>query len=167
MPIEQVRCENCGSGDVRQLAADSYVCEHCQTNFRLVDPTKSTVVQKPSVCDCGLVATAFCVRCHKPLCEGHRESWWAQCAIDSAFHPAKPPDEARHKLMNEHRIPEKGILCAECKTECNAAIKTMAKPFTAAARQGQACWLCNSDQIVGRCANCNTGAICSKCSIRC
>ncbi len=83
MPIEQVRCENCGSGDVRQLAPDSYVCEHCHTNFRWVDPTKKTVVHKQSVCKCGNVAKAFCVRCQEPVCEGHRLSHaWGQDGDD-------------------------------------------------------------------------------------
>ena len=43
MPNEPVQCPNCGSGDVQQLAADSYTCEHCRTSFRWADPTKITV----------------------------------------------------------------------------------------------------------------------------
>ncbi len=72
MSNEPIQCPTCGSGDVRQLAPESYDCEHCHTNFRWVDPTKKTVVHKPSVCTCGSVATAFCVRCHEPLCNSHR-----------------------------------------------------------------------------------------------
>ncbi len=72
MPNEPVQCPNCGSGDVRQLAPDSYACEHCHTEFRWVDPTKRTVVHKSSVCKCGNIAAAFCARCQEPLCDGHR-----------------------------------------------------------------------------------------------
>lgn len=72
MPNQPVRCPNCGSGDARQTSPDSYVCEHCHTSFRWVDPTKTTVVQQPSLCRCGNIAAAFCTRCHEPLCEGHR-----------------------------------------------------------------------------------------------
>jgi hypothetical protein len=73
MPNEAIQCPNCGSGDVLNVAADSYICEHCHTSFRWVNPTMSTVAQKPTVCACGTVASAFCVRCHEPLCEGHRK----------------------------------------------------------------------------------------------
>ena len=72
MPNEQIKCPNCGSGDVQALVADSYTCEHCQTDFRWVNPSKSTVVHEQKLCACGNVATAFCVRCHEPLCKGHR-----------------------------------------------------------------------------------------------
>ena len=40
MPNEPVQCPNCGSGDVQQLAADSYACEYCRTNFRWTDHAK-------------------------------------------------------------------------------------------------------------------------------
>ena len=36
MPIEQVRCQNCGGSDVRRLASDSYTCEHCHTKKKNV-----------------------------------------------------------------------------------------------------------------------------------
>ncbi len=176
MPIESVQCPNCGSGDVRQLAADSYSCEHCHTKFHWVNPTKKTVVHRSSACECGAIPKAFCVRCHKPLCKRHSELWLASVDIDLEFHPARPSEEARRR-MNEHRIPlqeDVVTVCARCQAECKAAIETIAKPFTAAARQGRACWLCNSDQIVGRCAICEaqnqatgTWAICSTHATRC
>ncbi len=60
---------------MRHLASASYLCEHCRTNFHWVDPTNITVAHKPGVCVCGRVATAFCVRCHDPLCEKHKVTW--------------------------------------------------------------------------------------------
>ncbi len=75
MPIEQVRCDNCGSGDVRQLVADSYACEHCHTNFRWVDPTKRTVVHESRFCECGKVPTAVCYGCRQPVCGQHGRPW--------------------------------------------------------------------------------------------
>ena len=82
MPIEQVRCENCGSGDVRQLAPDSYRCEHCQTRFHRIDPTKRTVIHESRVCQCGNKAVARCVRCHEPLCKRCKFTWIA--TVDNA-----------------------------------------------------------------------------------
>ena len=46
MPNEPVQCPNCGSSDIRQLATESYICQHCHTRFHWVDPTKRTVVHE-------------------------------------------------------------------------------------------------------------------------
>jgi hypothetical protein len=75
VPNEPIQCPNCGGGHVRQLAADSYTCEHCQTDFRWVDPTRRTVVHESRVCKCGNNAVAHCVRCREPLCKKHKSTW--------------------------------------------------------------------------------------------
>jgi hypothetical protein len=120
MPVEQVRCENCGSGDVRRLAPDSYSCEHCQTNFHWVDPTKRTVVHESRVCECGNNAVARCVRCGEPLCRVHKKSWSGLCwdtLVRLGFASGPLPDHIREALV-EHRVPLKEgiavVLCAKC-----------------------------------------------------
>jgi hypothetical protein len=59
MPFEPIRCGSCGSGRVRQLAPDTWVCEHCHIQFRWIDPSKKTIThihkhereeQKPKSC---------------------------------------------------------------------------------------------------------------------
>ena len=118
MPIEQVRCENCGSGDVCLLAAESYRCEHCQTNFRWVDPTKSTVVQKPSLCKCGRAVVGACWRCHTPLC--------GTCGGAAGEFYRSLADLFRHlprslcQTLESNNVPEnlEVLLCKKCNSEC-------------------------------------------------
>jgi hypothetical protein len=129
MPNEPVQCPNCGSGDVRQLVSDLYRCEHCQTEFRWVDPTKTTVVQKPSACACGNVAQAFCVRCGEPLCKIHKKDWWlavtSSMSLIMELYPSdtEPPEWVR-RAMEKSRVPKQpnAILCAKCESECDAVL---------------------------------------------
>ncbi|MGO8753255.1 MAG: hypothetical protein ACLQNE_45540 [Thermoguttaceae bacterium] len=120
MPIEQVRCDNCGSGDVRQSAADSYVCEHCHTNFRWVDPTKRTVVQKASVCKCGHVAAAYCVGCGEPICESHVQ--WQDQKLLSEMTVEEEYQWASWIRNRRRGVPQGGppggrALCGECNSK--------------------------------------------------
>ena len=114
MPIEQVRCDNCGSGDVRQLAADAYECEHCHSRFHWVDPTKRTVVQRASVCRCGVVAVAYCARCEEPLCECHLQ-WEEEKDVTEMTQ-----EELHAWAWNEKRYGRQPNARALCQ-QCNAA----------------------------------------------
>ncbi len=118
MPNEPVQCPNCGSGDVRQLAPESYVCEHCHTNFRWVDPTKKTVVHKPSLCECGRAVVGACWRCQRPLC--------GTCAGAAGDFYRSLADLFRHlprslcQTLESHNIPDNFdvLLCKKCNSEC-------------------------------------------------
>ncbi len=131
MPNEPVKCPNCGGGDVQQLAADSYTCEHCQTDFRWVNPTTSTVVHESRVCECGNNAVAYCVRCREPLCEEHRKGGFDLALRTDMRIPAETPPEIERavmaKLMAKHRLPKKdAVLCEKCQFEW---FESLAKAF--------------------------------------
>ena len=141
MPNEPVQCPNCGSGDVRSLAPESYRCEHCHTNFRWVDPTKSTVVQRPSVCRCGRVAVGFCCRCNAPCCSAHGGStvdWKAlsiavqlagfelqQDAISEGGETATVPASVR-EVLEEFGFP-RAVICERCYGECVVSLRCALK----------------------------------------
>jgi hypothetical protein len=174
MPNEPVQCPNCGSGDVHQVAADSYQCEHCHTSFHWVNPTKTTVVQKPSLCECGRVAVVFCCRCGRGLCQMHeddrrpvesisemelefevdRVGWWSSSQY--------------MEFRKRHRIPEDGeaIICTSCVVECCRAIEAHEEELLPAAAQGQLCGQCFSDHVQGRCIICGVG-VCSEHRVVC
>jgi hypothetical protein len=186
MSIEQVRCENCGSGDVRQLAPDSYRCDHCHTEFRWVDPTKITVAHKPGVCACGNVAVAYCVRCHEPLCKIHKKRWireWEpegwddkvgvlhgnfvcdllELEIDLEDGKDHDHDEFVQPILRaikEHALPapeDNVVLCAKCQVECSKTYRAILEGLVQAEQQGRACGACFSDHVVGRCVICGKG----------
>ena len=131
MPAEPLQCPNCGSADVRQCAPDSYACEHCRTSFRWVDPTSTTVLQRLSVCQCGNVAVAFCVRCHTPLCEKHKSKGWGGRGwgflVNITGVASGSPSECR-QAFEKYRIPQQqGVLCSKCNSECEAALDRLSE----------------------------------------
>ncbi len=180
MPNEPVQCPNCGSGDVRQLAADSYRCEHCQTSFHWVDPTKKTVVQKPSVCKCGRVAVAFCSRCGQGVCQEHGGTGFTKPATMSSDHLAYCMARLRATFCNsslykacmeKHRIPadEEAVVCRRCAGDCARALEAIEQSLHRAAEERHVCAKCFSDHVQGQCVNCGVavcsqhGAICRRC----
>lgn len=38
MPVEAISCTRCGSGDVKEVKANTYFCSHCESVFKYVDP---------------------------------------------------------------------------------------------------------------------------------
>ncbi len=136
MPNEAIRCPSCGAGDVRQSASDSYVCKHCHANFRWVDPTRITDTGKPSLCSCGRVAVAFCVRCQQPLCKVHEEDGtdgWVFSLEDlhspSSRYARYHAEPEWIRQLEEHKVPrnEDAILCEKCGRECYAIIEAIGK----------------------------------------
>jgi len=75
MPKEPITCPHCGSSDCVEYSRDSFVCKHCDTAFKWVDPTHFTVTREAATCSCGKNATAKCRSCGRPLCEAHQEEW--------------------------------------------------------------------------------------------
>lgn len=146
MPNEPVECPNCGSGDVHQLAAESYACEHCHTNFRWVKPVKEAVVRQPIVCACGRIAVAFCTRCGAALCKTHSEELDSPCLwgkLSKKWKDLLPINSLSRdsdrvwgilsnygdyngviRFIKENRIPENrgAVLCQRCHEECSEAI---------------------------------------------
>ncbi len=66
MPIETIKCQECGSADVTEFKPGSYVCTHCEATFKHVDPTHVTVA--PAFCTCGNRIAFRCNHCHSGLC---------------------------------------------------------------------------------------------------
>jgi len=166
MPNEQVRCENCGGTDVRQTAPGSYVCEHCDTQFHWVDPTKRTVVREPRLCECGRPAKLFCCRCKRGFCDNYRrrgpsclvtlreqaegggplESQLSK-VIDS-FGPmdAQMQDLVR-RTAESHGIPShSGFLCATCSSAFWTRLEPALEPLRrGAVEEGRLCRECFSN----------------------
>ena len=132
MPNEPISCPNCGASDICQSAPNSYVCKHCHSNFRWVDPTRITVAHEPSVCACGNFATALCVQCDVPLCTTCKDAIFRQ--------------------LWETRV--RTILCSRCRSERIKEIEEIDEPRIQAGRE---CGRCFSTQVSGRCFACGVG----------
>jgi hypothetical protein len=163
MPAEQVRCENCGAGDVRQVAPDSYICQHCRTHFRWVDPTKRTVIRtvihEPRVCECGKLAKVFCCCCKRGVCSESRHRHSVAKEWDSFFHGSwrrddldlvilEPwwdemfglcePEKVQELLIRtaeQYGIGDGGFHCAQCVSGLWTAFNSALGPVLAEARE--------------------------------
>ncbi|MGA2165612.1 MAG: hypothetical protein ABSH36_14260 [Solirubrobacteraceae bacterium] len=62
MPVETIKCQECGSADVTEFKVGTYVCGHCEAIFKHVDPSGT------ATCLCGTFAVGRCAECHIPIC---------------------------------------------------------------------------------------------------
>jgi ribosomal protein L37AE/L43A len=62
MAVEIMRCRSCGSAEVTEFKAGSYVCGHCEAVFRHVHSSGG------ASCACGITASTRCGVCDRPIC---------------------------------------------------------------------------------------------------
>jgi hypothetical protein len=189
MPNEPVQCPSCGSGDVYQQGCDFYRCNHCQTGFERVVSYKIVDASKPSVCACGNVAVAFCVRCHEPLCERHKsggrdrdqDQTCEEIFMDLFMHFDLDGAVVRQAMI-KHGLPDyrDKVVCRKCKTEYYTSLKAIleaqAKPCAVCSeRTCEQCAICKAWiclRHVNRCGRCGqwvcnqhkvVNGLCTKC----
>lgn len=68
MPFETIACSQCGSGDVQEVKPSIYFCNHCESVFKYVDPTRLTVRNAPVFCACGGAVEVQCQVCNEGSC---------------------------------------------------------------------------------------------------
>jgi hypothetical protein len=66
MALEALACTTCGSSDVREVKPSTYFCNHCESVFKHIDPTKVTV--GPAFCDHGNPVRVQCQVCRTGMC---------------------------------------------------------------------------------------------------
>jgi hypothetical protein len=80
MPIETIKCQECGSADVTEFKPGSYVCGHCEAIFKHVQPAGLAVGCE--VNGCGVLAVGRCRTCGCGYCPSHkRGDECCTCAI--------------------------------------------------------------------------------------
>jgi len=57
---------------VREVKPSTYFCNHCDTVFKLIDPTHVTVQRE--FCECGGAIAYQCRLCRTGICHGH-DAW--------------------------------------------------------------------------------------------
>lgn len=75
MPVETIKCQECGSAEVTEFKPGSYVCGHCEAVFKHV----SSVVTAGGceIDGCGVPAVGRCHMCGQRFCGTHqaKEGW--------------------------------------------------------------------------------------------
>jgi hypothetical protein len=68
MPFEAIACTTCGSTDVQEVKPSTYFCNHCETVFKHIDPTRISVDNAPAFCSCGNPIEFQCQLCKTGMC---------------------------------------------------------------------------------------------------
>jgi hypothetical protein len=108
VPIETIKCQECGSADVTEFKAGSYVCGHCDAVFKHVDPSRVTIQRE--FCECGGAIAFQCRMCHTGICQGH-DAWhhWREQrfhhfeCIPTVVPAYRLPDETTNAWSNTWR----------------------------------------------------------------
>jgi hypothetical protein len=80
MPLETISCSHCGSAEVKEVKANTYFCDHCETVFKRTDPSQVTLQR--DFCICGNTVDRRCLHCGVGLCNSCDHSlsqyWYRQ-----------------------------------------------------------------------------------------
>jgi hypothetical protein len=66
MAFEALNCTNCGSADVQEVKPSTYFCNHCESVFKHIDPTR--VIDGPTFCEHGNPVMVECQVCRAGMC---------------------------------------------------------------------------------------------------
>jgi len=120
MPIETIKCQECGSAEVTEFKPGSYVCGHCEAIFKHIDPSGSS----PS-CSCGAFAIGHCAQCHNPVCGVHSTMrgrlLCTACALQLSLRQADE-GRARELARAERELAEAELVAAGRCTSCGNAL---------------------------------------------
>ncbi len=82
MPLEAIKCTNCGSVDFKEVKPSTYFCNSCDTVFKHVDPSRIKVDHTPSFCACGNLIGVHCGLCRTPMCWRCDAVQWRKAIVD-------------------------------------------------------------------------------------
>jgi hypothetical protein len=127
MPIETIKCQECGSADVTEFKPGSYVCGHCEAVFKHIDPSQST----SEVCSCGTFAIGRCYECSVAVCGLHSALWTDQRRLCSADWRAR---DAEAKQAIEARFAKERALQAAARGIWDTEVRELLAKEVPAAR---------------------------------
>lgn len=77
MPFEELSCQRCGSGDIQEVKPETYFCNHCESVFKYVSPSRAGAAS--GGCEvlaegrpCGVPAIGRCRTCQRAFCRTHQ-----------------------------------------------------------------------------------------------
>jgi hypothetical protein len=109
MPVETIKCRECGSGEVSEFKPGRYVCAHCEAVF------KEFVGETPgaagcAVGACGVAAIGRCAWCGQAFCGTHQArdfdqrgyvDWCAECQAKQVATRQRTADAVGRALTDE------------------------------------------------------------------
>jgi hypothetical protein len=160
MPLEAINCTNCGSSDVKEVKAGTYFCDHCETVFKHIDPTRVTVQRE--FCECGRAVECQCRICHQGLCQEHARRAHADSRLwgtkydgyldrtTRVHYPMLVPTEIpAYRLGDSYKLGHYSYLSEECRdgyvvlVPAQRVVKIVSDVLST--RQGVLCSVCEAD----------------------
>jgi hypothetical protein len=83
MPVEAINCPHCGSAEVTEFRAGSFICGHCEAVFKHVQAAGASVGCE--IEGCGVPPVGRCSWCSRAFCRSHQariqnpEMEWVDC----------------------------------------------------------------------------------------
>jgi thioredoxin 1 len=99
MPIETIKCQECGSADVTEFKPGSYVCGHCEAIFKHVQLAGLGVGCE--VDGCGVLAVGRCAICACAYCASHKSAYDV-CDPCAARRAAEEREDYRQWVERAH-----------------------------------------------------------------
>jgi hypothetical protein len=72
MPVETIKCQECGSSDVLALKTGGFVCSHCDAIFDRVIPFGLSGAVGCQIDRCGVTSVGRCLSCGRAFCRTHQ-----------------------------------------------------------------------------------------------
>lgn len=74
-------CPQCGAAGGFEYRTNHFICPHCDSKYRWVDPHRHVVQIQSPVCVCGKSPFGACTECGVPVCESHHTDLhiWLKC----------------------------------------------------------------------------------------
>jgi len=114
MTLEALRCTNCGSQNVDEVKRGTYFCQHCETVFRYVDPSRVTVTHEQAFCECGNAVEFQCYLCRTGICGDH-----------DVFDGGQKTGEGVAAFVAERAGAMPPHLCGDCLKPLMSELRTM------------------------------------------
>jgi hypothetical protein len=123
VPFEAIACARCGSIDVQEVKPSTYFCNHCESVFKYIDPSRLKVEHSPSFCWCGNAIQVQCQLCKKGICwqcdvstnrdaiyrsPGNQAGYKADCGRMRLYGPGVEPGffyYASYSRLEENTLP--------------------------------------------------------------
>jgi len=125
MPIETIKCQECGSADVTEFKAGSYVCGHCEAIFKHVVPAAAG--GGCEIDGCGVPAVGRCSSCSRRFCATHQAHYTVERWVDG-----KMIDVLSTATYNDRCSPCHGDQLARERARKQAAKARARAPYKAA-----------------------------------
>lgn len=111
MPVETIKCRECGSTEVTEYKPGSYVCSHCDAIFKHIRPASGGGAAGCEIDGCGATSLGRCSACGRRFCTTHQArngpeyfvDWCTECQAEKKRQAESRSAHRREAYWEERR----------------------------------------------------------------